>query len=216
MLDRIEPELKTVSLDRDGVRLKHVEAGRDAPGKRPLVFVHGWIGDYPALGPQIAHFAKTRRVVGVALRGHGGSDAPMQEYTVAGFADDIAWQCRQLGLEKPVIVGHSFGGVITLDLAGRHPTLPSGIVMIDSIVFAPPVLRHAESVQQMVAGIEGPEYLAVARASAVDVCLDFNDPARKEAILDVICAAHPKTPQHVAYSTFVNSLDYDEIGRAHV
>src|SRR5258706_4268963 len=51
-----------------------------------------------------------------------------------GFADDIAWQCAQLGLQKPIVIGHSFGGAVVLELCGRYPELASGMVMIDSIV----------------------------------------------------------------------------------
>jgi pimeloyl-ACP methyl ester carboxylesterase len=53
------------------------------------------------------------------------------------FADDLAWMCAQLGLEKPVVIGHSMGGVVALAL--RYPELPSAIVMIDA-----PVVRPAE------------------------------------------------------------------------
>ncbi len=131
----IDVALTPVLLDREGVRLAYIEAGPARPASPPLVFIHGWMGDHHAILPQFLHFAETRRVVAIHLRGHGDSDAPEQDYTMAGFADDIAWQCRQLGLEKPLIVGHSLGGAIALELAGRHPDLPSGIVIIDSIVF---------------------------------------------------------------------------------
>jgi pimeloyl-ACP methyl ester carboxylesterase len=118
---RIEPVLLT----RDGVRLAHFEAGPSAPKSPPLLLINGWTGDHGIFTPQIAHFAKSRRVVAVDLRGHGASDAPVQEYTLPGFADDIAWQSRQLGLQKPVVIGHSVGGAITLELCGRHPDLAS-------------------------------------------------------------------------------------------
>jgi pimeloyl-ACP methyl ester carboxylesterase len=212
----IDAELKVVLLDRDGVRLAHVEAGPNVPASPPLVFIHGWIGDHKALLPQIHHFAKTRRVVATHLRGHGDSDAPEQDYTMAGFADDIAWQCRQLELEKPVIVGHSLGGAVALEFAGRHPDLPSGIVIIDSIVFPPP--GFMEAAQQMAAEFKGPDYLAAARAQAVELYLDhvdIDDPKRKERLLSQIYEAHPKTPQHAAVSTFVNLLNgYDSLPAA--
>ena len=61
-----------------------------------------WGGDHTHLAPQFDYFGRTHRVVAVDLRGHGASDMPMQEYTVAGFADDLAWLCDQLGVVKPV------------------------------------------------------------------------------------------------------------------
>jgi pimeloyl-ACP methyl ester carboxylesterase len=85
-----------------------LKLGRRCRRRPQLVFIHGWIGDHRALLPQITHIARAKRVVAINLRGHGDSDAPEQEYTIGGFADDIAWQCRQLGLDRPVIVGASW------------------------------------------------------------------------------------------------------------
>jgi pimeloyl-ACP methyl ester carboxylesterase len=204
-------ELKLVHLVRDGVTLAHIEAGPDVPAAPPLVFIHGWIGDHQALLPQITYFARRRRVVAINLRGHGDSDAPQQDYTIDGFADDIAWQCDQLGLYRPLIVGHSLGGMIALELAGRYPDLPSGVVMIDTIIFPPP--KAAELARQLLEQISGSDYFGAARNSALDMFMDHVDPVdpmRKDRLLEQICAAHRKTPQHVAVSAFRNMLSgYD-------
>ncbi|MEJ0096527.1 MAG: alpha/beta hydrolase [Methylocella sp.] len=204
-------ELKAVLLNRDGVRLAHFEAGPETPESPPIVLVNGWTGDHTIFTPQIAHFAKSRRVVAINLRGHGASDAPKQEYTMAGFADDIAWQCRQLKLEKPVVIGHSLGGAIALELTGRHPALFSGIVMIDSIVMSPPALKEADGIRSLLEGIKGPDYKAVERASAWDLCGAFDDPARTEEMFTKnILPPMEKTPQHVAFSALANAvLNYD-------
>ena len=76
-------------LMRDGVALAYTEAGSGAP---PLLLVHCWCGDHTHLDPQFEYFSRSHRVVAVDLRGHGASDKPMQDYTVAGFADDLAWR----------------------------------------------------------------------------------------------------------------------------
>jgi hypothetical protein len=57
------------------------EVGSFASRKRPF-------GDHTAQLPQITHFAQTRRVVAIHLRGHEDSDSPEQDYTMAGFADE--------------------------------------------------------------------------------------------------------------------------------
>jgi pimeloyl-ACP methyl ester carboxylesterase len=73
-------------------------------------------------------FAKSHRVVSVDLRGHGKSDDPEQDYTMAIFANDLAWLCEKLRLIKPVVIGHSMGGNIALELAARYPHVPASIV----------------------------------------------------------------------------------------
>jgi pimeloyl-ACP methyl ester carboxylesterase len=204
-------QLKPVFLARDGVNLAHFETGPGNPQSPPLVLINGWTGDHGIFTPQIIHFRESRRVVAINLRGHGASDAPKQEYTMAGFADDIAWQCSQLGLQKPVVIGHSLGGAITLELCGRYPELASGMMMIDSMIMPPSALRESPELQRLLDGIGGADYLAVSRANAWDIGCDFDDPARRKTIYETyILPPCEKTPQHVAYSTIKNfTLNYD-------
>src|SRR5690349_2213512 len=98
-------------LSRDGVKLAYEEAGSGGP---PILLVHGFGGDHTHFGPQVEFFQQTRRVVSVDRRGHGASDKPLQQYHIANFADDLAWLSNELGLYKPVVVGHSMGGAIAL------------------------------------------------------------------------------------------------------
>ena len=209
-------QIEPVFLSRDGVRLAHFEAGPANPQTPPLVLVNGWTGDHRIFTPQIIHFARSHRVIAANLRGHGASDAPEQDYTMAGFADDIAWQCAQLGLEKPVIIGHSFGGAITLELCGRYPALAAGMIMIDSIVMTPPALRDDPMLRRLLEGIGGPDYLAVSATNAWEIGCGYDDPARRKAIYDkYILPPCEKTPQHVAYSAIKNAvLNHDPVPAA--
>jgi pimeloyl-ACP methyl ester carboxylesterase len=209
-------QLEPVFMARDGVRLAHFDAGPANPQSSPLVLVNGWTGDHGIFTPQIIHFARRHRVVAVNLRGHGASDAPEQEYTMAGFADDIAWQCAQLGLQKPLIIGHSLGGVIVLELCGRYPDLAFGMMMIDSIIMPPAAFRNAPELHQLLEGIGGTNYLAVSRANAWEIGCNYDDPARRKAIFEkYILPPCEKTPQHVAYSTIRNCiLNYDAVPAA--
>ena len=195
---------------RDGVRLAHFDAGPPAPGKPPLLLVNGWTGDHGIFTPQIARFSRERRVVAVNLRGHGRSDAPDGEYTVTSFADDIAFQCDAIDLEKPVVVGHSGGGIISLELCGRHPALASGLVMIDSPVLLPPAPEDSSMLDQLLQGIAGPDYLAVSRRNAWSIGCDYDDPARRQEIFDTyILGPCLTTPQHVAFSALRNLALHD-------
>ena len=94
-------------LIRDGIALAYEEAGSGLP---PMLLVHCWCCDHGYMTPQFEHFGRGHRVISVDLRGHGESDKPRQEYTPAGFADDLAWLCGQIRVDKPVVVGHSMGG----------------------------------------------------------------------------------------------------------
>jgi pimeloyl-ACP methyl ester carboxylesterase len=196
---------------REGVRLAYVEAGPRSSEQPPLVLINGWTGDHRIFTPQIARFSRERRVVAVDLRGHGASDAPEQAYTMASFADDVAWQCREIGLEKPVVIGHSLGGAVSLELCGRYPDLAVGLVMIDSMVMVPAAMRDHPDTRRLLEDIGGPDYSAASQASAWEIGCNFDDPRRRREIFETyILGPCLKTPQHVAYSAIKNFiLDYD-------
>ena len=112
----------------DGLRLFYEQAGRGEPN---LLFVHGWCCDREAFKPQFQHFAQTHAVTTVDLRGCGESDKPEGGYTIPNFADDLARFCAASQIEKPVIVGHSLGGMIAVEVAARYPSVPSALVLVD-------------------------------------------------------------------------------------
>src|SRR3954468_21619850 len=152
------------SLARDGTALFYKQKDGHEP---PILLVHGWCCDHTYLGPQFEHFAgRDHRVVAVSLRGHGQRDKPHQRYTMQGFADDLAWMCNQLNLVRPVVVGHSMGGIVAFDLTARYPALPSAVVMLDAAVVLPSATRDAMS--GLLEELQGANYRAALRAYVED------------------------------------------------
>ena len=182
---------------RNGIALSYQEAGG---GELPLVFVHGWCCDHTYFAPQFEHFRRKHRVVTVDLRGHGQSDKPSQSYTMEAFADDVAGMCDQLGVEKPVIIGHSMGGIVAFDLACRYPTLPSAIVMLEVPAAA------GAGILGLLEALRGANYQEVQRQYVANsLFIPTDDQQRKERILENISSA----PQHVMVSTTEGLRDYD-------
>src|SRR4051794_1519973 len=99
-----------------------------------MLFIHGWTCNRTFFAPQLEHFAKRHRVVAVDLRGHGGSEAPQQAYSLSALADDVAWLSEQLGVRRPVLIGHSMGGVVALELLAARPDAACAVVLLDSPV----------------------------------------------------------------------------------
>ena len=188
------------TLNRDGVNLAYEEAGHGAP---PLLLVHGFCGNHTHLRPQFDYFRGRHRVVAVDRRGHGESDKPEQAYTIAGFADDLAWLCHELGLYKPVVVVHSMGA-IGLDLAARYPDLPAALVLLDNPFSPPPEVQAG--FQQLLAGLASPAYQDVLRQTADSlIFLPTDDQQRKACIVEAMVAL----PQQVIVSTWENFLAHD-------
>jgi pimeloyl-ACP methyl ester carboxylesterase len=184
-------------LNRDGVALVYEEVGAGDP---PLLLVHCWCGDHTFFARQVDHFARAHRVVAVDLRGHGASDKPRQEYTLDGFVDDLVWLGGQLGLAKPVIVGHSMGGNVALELAARHPDLPAAIVLVDSAVV--PSSALVDALRPVAEAMRGPRYREVAAELYASVFLPTDDAERKARIVETTSAV----PQHVMSSAFEHHI----------
>jgi pimeloyl-ACP methyl ester carboxylesterase len=190
------------SLRRDGVDLFYEEAQGDNP---PILLVHGWCCDHAYFAPQLEHFAnRGHRVVAVDLRGHGRSDKPEGSYAMEVFADDLAWLCEQIGLAKPVVVGHSMGGIVAFDLAARYPDLPSGVVMLDAAVVLPSAARA--TIPGLLKQLCGPDYRETLRSYVANsLFIQTDDRERKQRILEGMSLA----PQHVVVSAFEGLRDYD-------
>ena len=71
------------------------------------------------------------RVVALDLRGHGASDQPGSGYDFASVGQDLAAALGGLGLERPVLVGHSWGANVALQFAADRPGTVAGLVLVD-------------------------------------------------------------------------------------
>ena len=84
------------------------------------------------VAPQLAEAGYP--VYALDARGHGLSDKPDDGYDMDSIADDLAAFIQMCQLERPVLVGHSWGGHIALNYAARFaigPRAPAGIVLVD-------------------------------------------------------------------------------------
>ena len=98
-----------------GVRL-HVEEAGD-PAGQPVLFLHGFSQCRLAWGTQLASdLADDLRLVAPDLRGHGLSDKPRDAYGDPRlWADDVRAVIEALGLERPILVGWSYAGLVIGD-----------------------------------------------------------------------------------------------------
>lgn len=121
-------------LEVDGVRVHYVERGRG----RPVVLLHGnmtMVEDWATSG--VLDIAAERyRVIAIDRPGFGRTARTRDRvWTAAAQADLIHATLRRLGVERPIVVGHSFGTVVALDLALRHPSEVAALVLLSGYYF---------------------------------------------------------------------------------
>ncbi|MBA2535483.1 MAG: alpha/beta fold hydrolase [Rubrobacter sp.] len=96
---------------------------------QPLVVLHGAFMTIGAMGAVVPALAETRQVVAVELQGHGHTADVDRPLSYEQMADDVAALMRHLGIERADVFGYSMGGGTALQLAMRHPTLVSKLVV---------------------------------------------------------------------------------------
>jgi len=104
-----------------GVKLHVREYGKSTGV--PILLIHGWSQSHLCWSKQYESALKDEaRIVALDLRGHGMSDAPIEigQYTDSDkWADDVAAVIDQLALDRPILVGWSYGGYIISDYVRR-------------------------------------------------------------------------------------------------
>lgn len=129
-----------------GFDLAHASVGEG----RPVVFIHGAVTTLddglialrPTLGSRV-------RLIAFDRPGHGESDRGPGTGSAWRQAELIHVALAQLGVERPVLVGHSFGGAVALAYALKYPQALSGVVAVAPIAFPEPRL------EQMIFGLRG-------------------------------------------------------------
>src|SRR5580698_1966421 len=139
----------------------------DTTAERPVVVaVHGGPGlDHMTVKSALGPLAEDFQVVYFDLRGHGRSDHSSAEFwNMRTWADDLRRLCDALGLDKPVVLGSSFGGDVALAYAGLFPDHPGGVILANTTAGRSDHLRVIEAFGRL----GGPEAAAVARRTYVD------------------------------------------------
>ena len=116
-------------------RLDRVEVGgleiayRSSGSGPPLVLLHGALTDSRQWRPQLKDLAADFTVIAWDAPGCGASSDPPETFRLPDFADCLAGFAAALELERPHVLGLSFGGGLALELYRRHPGLPRSLVL---------------------------------------------------------------------------------------
>lgn len=124
-----------------------ISYNRIGTGDTALVFVHGWGINKEYWNDQVKAFDKRFTVVTVDLGGHGQSGTQRNHYNVDDFANDVMAVMDSLNLNKVILVGHSMGGDIILNIAFKIPDRIVGLVGVDNFKDVGVPLSPAQTMQ---------------------------------------------------------------------
>lgn len=111
-----------------------------------ILFVHGLACHARCWDATLKLLDRHERVIAIDLRGHGRSEKK-RPYSWAQFGDDLIAFIEVLELKSIVGVGHSLGGHLILQAAGKLPTKFSSLLLLEPVVFEPRVYERAKSIK---------------------------------------------------------------------
>jgi pimeloyl-ACP methyl ester carboxylesterase len=194
----------------DGVPIRYHAEGRGEPA---LVFIHGWSCDRSHWAEQVARFSAERQVITLDLAGHGESGRERQVWTVESLAADVRAVVLALDLRRVVLIGHSLGGPVAIEAAGRMPERVVAVIGVDALH---DVERKSDPAQIQALVERWEKDFASTAEKFVDFLLPQGcDPAIRERLRAQFAAA----PRDVALALLRAQFDYDlpaALERVHV
>ena len=115
-------DIEGAKLRPDGATMREVPT---------VVLLHGGPGfDHSNFKPDFARLAEIAQVVYLDHRGNGRSDrGDPKKWNLAQWGDDVRAFCEALQIERPIVLGISFGGMVAMSYATRHPEHPGKLVL---------------------------------------------------------------------------------------
>nr|WP_255417671.1 alpha/beta hydrolase [Corallococcus sp. CA054B] len=171
--------------ETNGINLHYLRTGGASP---PVVLLHGLIGSGACWTPVARVLEGEFDVVMPDARGHGDSSTPPHGYGYDDHASDVVGLIRGLELSRPVVMGHSMGGMTAAVVASRGTHL-RGVVLVDPTFLSPERQRevHASDVAEQhrrALGLSKSELVAQALA---------RQPHRSPELIELLAEARLKT-----------------------
>jgi len=116
-------------MDVEGLRVAYERVGAGPA----VVLLHGYVGDGATTWRrQLDELSDQFTVVAWDAPGAGGSSDPPESFGMAGYSACLAGLITGLGIERPTLVGLSFGGALAIDFGRRYPAIPNALVLVSA------------------------------------------------------------------------------------
>ena len=117
----------------EGQLLHYYHAQSITERKKTIVFLHGWGSNSPLwFNSTLPLTQQGYDLIFIDLPGFGKSAVPKSAFHLQNYADMVVGFMKKLDIQKPILVGHSFGGKTAVRVASKNTQLLAGIVLVDS------------------------------------------------------------------------------------
>lgn len=117
----------------EGLKLHYTDSEK---GEKALVLMHGWGCNHTTVASiEAVALSCGYRVVNVDFPGFGESEEPSEVWGVEEYTRQIEALVRELGIERPTLLGHSFGGRVGILYASRNPV--DKLILVDAAGIKP-------------------------------------------------------------------------------
>jgi N-formylmaleamate deformylase len=193
-----------------GSTIHYLRTGGSGP---PVVLLHGLMGSGACWTPVARVLEAEYDVVMPDARGHGGSSAPPHGYRYEDHASDLMGLIRTLELSRPVLIGHSMGGM-TAALAASQGGAGSlrGLVLVDPTFLTPARQRevHESDVARehaRVLGLDESELISQARARQPNRSSELIEIQAKARLSTSVAAFEVLTPPNPDYRELIAMVE---------
>ena len=116
--------------DANGIRLRYLDRAGNAP---VLVLLPGLTANSHSFdGLMKAGLSPRFRTIAIDLRGRGLTDKPAAGYSMQDHAEDVVGLLKEISVNKVVLCGHSFGGMLAIYISAKFPELVDKLVLLDA------------------------------------------------------------------------------------
>ena len=195
--------------ETNGIRIHYLRTGG---GKPPVVLLHGLLGSGGCWTPLARALEGEFDVVMPDARGHGGSSAPLHGYRYDDLASDVVGLIRGLSLSRPVLLGHSMGGMTAAVVASRGAGLLRGLVLVDPTFLSPERQREVRDSDvadqhRRALGLQKSDLVAQARSRHPRRSLEIVELQAEARLKTQMSAFDVLTPPNPDYRDVVRAID---------
>lgn len=102
----------------NGININYKELG--VKDNQAIIYLHGWGQNIEMMEPIAKPFIDTNRIIIIDLPGFGKSEEPDFAWSLEDYSKMLESLLKKLNIKKPILVGHSFGGKISITYAQNH------------------------------------------------------------------------------------------------